>query len=371
MTPVLLAERPSALLLPDPIEDTPPLDTTRRQFITGVGAAALAAAFLAACGEDDADGTPEATDAADSRFPIRVTHKFGTTEVPAPPQRVVSLGFSDHDPLLALGVVPIAVRYWYSDEPVFPWAQDRLTSGQPPILDIPPGGELDFEAVAAQDPDLIVAVYSGISEEDYARLSQIAPTIAQSADFIDYGMPWDETTRLIGQALGLEDGAEEVIAEVDAKNSRIRDEHPGFVGASGVVAVMGTDGNIAVYSPQDLRTRVLTSLGFEVPAELASRFGDDFRLDLSSELINLLESADVIVWRNERAEVEGHPIYWTLDVAKEGRHVFLEGMNASAFGFNTVLSLPYFIDSFVPELEAALDGDPATVAAILSEGVDA
>ena len=38
----------------------------------------------------------------------------------------------------------------------------------------------------------------------------------------------------------------------------------------GVVAVMGTDGNIAVYSPQDLRTRVLTSLGFEVPAELAS-----------------------------------------------------------------------------------------------------
>lgn len=38
--------------------------------------------------------------------PVTVDHKYGSTVVPADPRRVVSAGFTDHDALLALGVVP-------------------------------------------------------------------------------------------------------------------------------------------------------------------------------------------------------------------------------------------------------------------------
>src|SRR5690606_27198554 len=129
-------------------------------------------------------------------------HKFGTTTITEVPQRVVAIGFSDQDPLLALGVMPVAVRYWYGDtsNAIFPWAQDEAAGAEAVVLDMP-FGNLNYEAILALQPDLISAVYSGITQEEYELLSQIAPTIAQPAEYTDFGMPWQETTRLIGAAL--------------------------------------------------------------------------------------------------------------------------------------------------------------------------
>ena len=38
-------------------------------------------------------------------------------------------------------------------------------------------GDLNFEVILDEDPDIILAPYSGFSQEDYARLSEIAPTV--------------------------------------------------------------------------------------------------------------------------------------------------------------------------------------------------
>src|SRR3546814_1932937 len=185
---------------------------SRRQFLIGLSAAAAATAFLAACGEDAdgtetgagasgaSTGTPEtststgeaasatatsggAQPVSDGVFPVSVSHKYGTTEVAAEPKRVVSLGYSDQDAILAVGVVPVATRYWFGEEPgaVFPWARDRVGGELPEVLTMT-GGALDFEKVASLRPDLIVAVYSGITEEEYGTLSEIAPVVAQSPD---------------------------------------------------------------------------------------------------------------------------------------------------------------------------------------------
>ena len=40
--------------------------------------------------------------------------------------------------------------------------------------------EIEFEKLAAMQPDLILAVMSGITKGDYGKLSAIAPTIAQA-----------------------------------------------------------------------------------------------------------------------------------------------------------------------------------------------
>lgn len=331
-------------------------DVTRREFMSS----AIAAALLIACGSD-ADDEADPTATPGSRFPVSVTHKFGSTEITSMPGRVLSLGFNDHDALLALGVVPVAVRYWFSDEPVFPWAQAKLNGARPAMVNMP-ANALDFEAIAALAPDLIVAVYSGISQDDYARLSQIAPTIAQSGDFIDYGMPWAETTLHIGKAFAMEDEAREVVAGVEATIAETQKKYPEFAGAKAIVAATRPDGSVRLYAAQDVRTRAILSLGLEVPAEITALFGTTFVTDISGERISLLDTADVIIWRGGRAALDAYPAYWTLRVAEQGRHVFMEDLGPinDAFSFGTVLSMPAFIEDFAPYLALALDGDPST-----------
>src|SRR5690606_6729085 len=102
-------------------------------------------------------------------FPVTLTHQFGTTTIATQPERAVSLGYSGIDNLLALGVKPVALRYWYGDYPygVWPWAQDALGDAKPEVLK----GDLNIEQIAALQPDVIMAVSSGITKEQYDLLS--------------------------------------------------------------------------------------------------------------------------------------------------------------------------------------------------------
>src|SRR3712207_1214756 len=121
---------------------------------------------LAACGSSGDDGSaPVAEPSASSdAFPVTIENKFGTTEIPAEPQRVVTVGFNDQDFVLALGVTPVGERENLGeyDASTRPWAEDLL-----PAEDIPTvgGEEINLEAVAALQPDLIVGGYSFIDRK--------------------------------------------------------------------------------------------------------------------------------------------------------------------------------------------------------------
>lgn len=319
-------------------------------YATGLGATGPAAA----AGEA-APGSLETTDP----FPVRIPHKFGTTVVPTDPQRVVSIGYHDHESLLAVGVVPVALRYNYGDHPhgVFPWGQELLGGAAPRVLDMP--GELDYEAIAALQPDLISAVYSGITQEEYARLSRIAPTLAQTGDYIDLGMPWQEQTLMIGTAVGRRAQAVAAVTATEARFEAARRAYPHFAGKKVALAVWRENGQIGLLSEQDVRSRVFTDLGFQVPEEFNDLFGDQFYAFISAEQLRLLDTADVVVWHQMswspgREAIEQHPIYSRLNVAKEGRHLFLEGDVDDALQFGTVLSLPYLLDRLVPMLAEVL-----------------
>ncbi|MGH4009697.1 MAG: ABC transporter substrate-binding protein [Pseudonocardiaceae bacterium] len=176
-------------------------------------------------------------------------------------------------------------------------------------------------------PDLILGTYSGMTARDYELLSQIAPTVAQTDEYIDYGTPWQEHTLTVGKALGREDQARKLVA--------------------------------------DLEARFVTSLGFKVPAEIDQLAGDQFYTEISAERVDLLD-ADLLLGDQVsylpggRSTVEANPLVGQLTAMQDGRALFLPEDLEYAFAFNTVLSLPFLLDG-VPMVEAAADGDPATV----------
>lgn len=289
-----------------------------------------------------------------------IEHKFGSTEVSGELGRVVSIGYQEHDFLFALGVEPVAVRYWYGDEDdvIYPWAEDEAGDADPEILNMPEN--LNFEKIAALEPDVILGLYSGMTENDYETLSEIAPTVAQSGEYIDYGMPWQETTTMLGRVFGREDRAEELVAEVEGRFETVREAHPEFEGKSLAIATYA-EGTFSSFASEDPRSRFFTSLGFEIPEEFDELAGDSFFVEISAERVDLFD-ADVLVWdqisfvEGGREAIETQPLVRRLDAMREGRAVFLEGDIEDAFGWNTILSLPFALDEIMPMLEAAAGG---------------
>lgn len=319
----------------------------RRLWISVLAALALAGCAIAPA--EPAAPAPGAT----------ITHRFGQTTVPADPQRVVTVGFTDHDAVLALGVAPVAYTGWLSDEPL-PW-QD-LGGAAPVVLD---ETQPDFEQVAAAAPDLILAVHSALTQDQYDVLSGIAPTVAQSADDVDFGTPWQDQTRTIGTALGREEQADALVADVEARFTEAAAAHPQFAGVVAVAGLTGPDGTYYAYGPGDARAQFLGALGFAQPAEIGALAGDSFFAALSAERFDLLSSAGALLWITttdaERAALTANPAYAGLTPVQQGRDVFPAydplGM---ALTYNTPLSLPYALDGVLPALTAAVDGGPAT-----------
>lgn len=292
-----------------------------------------------------------------------VVHKLGSTEVPVDPERVVTIGYSDQDTLLAFGEVPVGVVDWYGDYPdaTWPWAQDALGDEHPEVFNrgqFTGQANIDFEGIAKLEPDLIMAQYIDVSGDAYSRLSEIAPTVTGSPDYPDFGMPWQENVRLVGETLGEQEKADELVAGVDDELTSQRAAHPEFEGKTVAVVEAGDPGSFWVRSPNDQRSRLLTSLGFVIPQQIADLAGDQDAFEISTEQLGMLD-LDVLVWNTGSSEgtsdqVRAVPTYQVLDVAKDGRDIFVDDPIVSgALTWGTVLSLPFAIDALVPELAVA------------------
>ncbi len=304
-----------------------------------------------------------AQDAADDSFPVTVTHKFGTTTITAPPQRVVAIGYTEQDFLLALGVQPVAMRYWYGEEDaIMPWAEALVTGDAPVVLNMP-FGSLNYEAILALQPDLISAVTAGLSEEEYATLSQIAPTVAQSGDYIDFGMPWQEIMRMVGASVGKADEAEAIVADTEALFAEALATNPEFAGKT-VAAAYYYDDAYGFYTSQDSRARFFTDLGFVVPDELVEIAGESFYANISTERVELLDQ-DLIAIVNlqfiegGREALEADPLFGGLKAVQEGRVLYLDETAENALSFSSPLSLAYALEAALPQLEAMFGAETA------------
>lgn len=281
----------------------------------------------AGCGSGKATTPASRSSAAGGAFPVTIAHKFGTTTIKAEPKRIVTVGLTDQDAVLALGKVPVGTTEWFGGYPgaIGPWATGYLRGAPLPTVLKDTGTGPQVEKIAALRPDLILAVYGGLTKKQYETLSKLAPVVAQPKQYNDFGVPWDVETKTVGQALGKEKQADALVANVQAKFAAVRKANPEFEGKT---AVSGTPyQGYFVYGSQDPRSRTLTSLGFRLPADLDKLIGDQFGANISKERTDLLDQ-QVIVWSvsnvaKDTPKLHADKLYADLNVVKQGREVLV------------------------------------------------
>jgi iron complex transport system substrate-binding protein len=340
---------------------------TRSKALTALLAVVVSAAALTSCAPAAEDSGP----AVDSdAFPVTVEHAYGDTTITEQPTRIVSVGYTEQDTLWALGLEPVGVTDWYGDHEFasWPWADEARGGSEPEVLTTSDG--LDFEAIALLDPDLIIGTNAGMTEEDYDRLSDIAPTVAHSGDYSMYFEPWDVQTLQIGEAVGLPDEAQKLVDDVDAQFADAAAAHPEFAGKSIVFLQNAIYDGAAIAYQDGLSTDFLTDLGFTIPSEIDAYAPEDEsggQAYIPVENLDVLNAADVLIWGTESDDditaLEAEPFVTAISAMKNESVVYTDGITAGAIYFTSPLSLPYVLDALVPALADAVAGNgPARTA---------
>jgi iron complex transport system substrate-binding protein len=319
--------------------------------------AVLAAALLlAACG-DDAD--PAATPAApaESRFPVSVTHKLGTTTIEQQPKRVVALDFPSADAVLALGVTPVGMyEVSYVEGGIQTWTKAALDGARPELIDTADG--IPLEKIAALRPDLIVATNTyPLIADVYEELSAIAPVVGHvRGPGVD---TWQEDTLVIARALGRERRGEQLVAAAEGKLAAVRRDHPEFSGKSvSFFNYVAGDGLYVINDESDASIRFMKELGFSgITPTVAGLKGADGRAQVSAERYRLLDAGVVMGTSPDPkalAELRDSRLFSFVPAVRRGAFVGLEIGPATAMAFPSVLGVPYAADRLVPGLADAL-----------------
>jgi len=166
---------------------------------------------------------------------ITVTHAQGETVLAGTPENIIVFDLAAIDVLDALGIEIDGVP-----DATFP---DYLSQ----YADLPKFGSLfdpDFEAIAAAAPDLIIV--AGRSSTAYPQLSEIAPTIDVSNDWLDFRGSIENNTRTIAGIFGLEDEAEALIANLEAE---VAETQALAADAGTGLVIMTSAGAVTAYGP--------------------------------------------------------------------------------------------------------------------------
>jgi iron complex transport system substrate-binding protein len=309
--------------------------------------------------------SPEAILAADdpgvaAAFPVTIEHAFGETVIEAAPERVVAWGWGSADAAIALGVTPVAIpfqSYGGDEHGVLPWIRAALGERGAEVPNVlPDAQEPPFEAIAKERPDLILAVYSGITDSDYELLSAIAPTVAYPDQ--PWATPWQETIRMVGSALGLGAAADDLLADIDEQVATAGAAHDELAGKT-VAMVWDTGDTFYVYEPADARVAFTLDLGLESASSVnALSTGEStFYFTLSKERLGELTS-DILVSYADTPEasaafLDSAPAQLMEQVRRGAVAEVVGAELIAAVSPPTALSLMWGLDEYVDVLAAA------------------
>ncbi|MGO2747662.1 iron-siderophore ABC transporter substrate-binding protein [Microbacterium sp.] len=339
--------------------------------LLGLSAAALLAASLVACSTsptstDDTSGdagigsNPASADA----FPVTIEHVYGETTITEKPERVATVAWANHEVPLALGIVPVGMSKvaWGDDDGngVLPWVEDKLDElgAETPVLFDEADG-IDFEAVADTNPDVILASYSGLTQEEYDTLSKIAPTIAYPD--VAWGTSVDDMITMNSTALGLADEGQQLIDDLQAQTDAALEAHPALKDAKLLFTYLDPNdfSQVGFYTPVDTRPGFLLDQGLPEPQVLKDNADStEFYLTVSAEEVDKFDDVDVFITYGDEsmiAALQADPLLGKIPAIAAGQIAILPDATPMANSANpSPLSIPWGIDDYFSILEAPL-----------------
>lgn len=332
----------------------------------------VTAIFMTGCtgAEREQDGAPglgsEASNETNDAFPVTIEHALGEATIDVAPERVVTLGWAAEDAAVALGVVPVGVPAYgwgADDEGYLPWFRDSVEEMGKPLPETlnaeERSGEVNFEQILGLSPDVILAPFSGISDEDYKRLADIAPTVAYAEQ--PWASNWQDLTMTVGKALGRSEQAAEVITSTNELFADHASEHPEFDGVSlayGMGMTAESSSELTFYFPADPRVEFVEALGFSTPQSIID-FSERSTLGSSDstslELLGDYDDVDVfLAWAGsdeDKQRTLGNPLVSIWAPVAEGKSLVLTDPSLVwATSSPTALNIPWALDNLVPQL---------------------
>lgn len=307
---------------------------SRRHAVQGLSGLALG--LLAAPHTGQAQATPPVATPASGAFPVTLTHTLGETIISARPERIVAAtDFLDLDTLLTLDLAPVTFGKVDPTSDLLPW--------QGAAEDIPTydaATDIDVEAIAAANPDLIVTT-PRYFEGWYETLSTIAPTVV-----LDWEDPWRESLRMVGRATGESERAEEEIARADALIVQARKDLSPAAGMPLMVGFMFAT-EFWIWGEDMSAGQLFRELGLDFQG------GEDPVMTVTSlEQLSLLRPAEILLSvLNDVAAIElqeASPLFQSLPAVQRGGYGLLTIEQTSALADSvSPLSLAWALPDFV------------------------
>lgn len=353
-----------------------------RKFITALLGIAVSAMFIGGCGSASPgteSGDKEEQEKAQvqektkeeaqkgqeaAEYPLRIAHAFGETVLEEEPENIVTIGWGNQDTALALGTAPVGVSAAnfgeLTENSLHPWTDEAfrdLGVEKPVVFDDVDG--LDYEAISDAGPDVILASYSGITEEEYNLLSEIAPVVAYPEN--PWQTTWREQTILNASGMGMQKEGEELVDRTEELIAAKTAEFPELAGTKTAFFWISPDdfSTFYVYLPADPRAAYLTDLGLEFPESVKkmAEGTSEFSITVSRENANELADVEMmVVYGNENLlkALQEDELMSQIPAVKNGAVVLMdENSSLGAAATPSILSIPSEIEEYLKLLSQA------------------
>ncbi|MBX3030399.1 MAG: iron-siderophore ABC transporter substrate-binding protein [Chloroflexi bacterium] len=320
----------------------------------------LGAAVVAAVSPVSAQSPAEQT------YPITIEHALGTAVLESKPERVATVNWANHEVPLALGVVPVgfaAANFGDDDgDGLLPWVKEKLDElgAETPVL-FDEGDGIDFEAVADTRPDVILAAYSGLTQEDFDTLSQIAPTVAYPT--APWSTDWRDMIRMNSAGMGMAAEGDALITSLEAQIAETVAGHPQLLGKPTMFLthIDTTDlSQVSFYTTKDTRVQFFLDLGLTMPESViaASEGSDAFAGTISAEQVDMFDDVAIIVTYGDQELVDllkADPLLSQMPAVANDAIVLLPNGPLGTAANPTPLAISWVLDDYVQLLAEAAD----------------
>ena len=332
---------------------------TRRAM--AIGTIVTLAFSASACSQDSA--ASEKTESSDFQ-PVTIEHALGKAVIDSEPERIVTLGQGSTETAIALGKTPVGMEEykWGSDDSGYmPWIHEAVEKrGDELPKQVQGDTELDVEAIAELEPDVILAPWSGITADQYKQLDQIAPTVAYPKQ--PWTIEWDDQITTIGKALGEEKDSKGLVEDI---KKQLKDaKRPEYDGLTFSFIYNSGPGTLGVFYPGEQRVSMVSALGL-TPDPVVDTLKKDFDAPGTDSALIGLENADklndsdlIFTFYSDaanRKEIESQGLYANIPAIKKGAVVAPDDQPfVTGSSIINPLTVPWTLKRYVPMIDEAV-----------------